>query len=570
MRTPTAAEKHPPEYRIHKYWARKPANVVREFIEAHAQPGDAVLDPFCGSGVTVIEAAKLGRRAVGIDLNPTAAMIARTSTQACDLDELQSVWDRLMESWLPQCREAYALEDREPARYCVHGLMVRCPNCDGTARADACPRNGNRRRCPHCKETLNCSLMNACGSQVVSVHGASGETLSSSEELTRQTKTSAAAIGTSRMRERFDRPLLANSRILAHAGMTTASLFTKRNFSLLSLLAEAIRAQDAAASTKDALWTAFTSAVASCSRLIPYRNNMQGGGPAWTVPGFWVPPLHLERNPALHLPTRFNKLVKGLRRLSGALGTQPVSIRVGDACEELRKRPREKFRYVFADPPYGDSVPYLEFSQIWNCWLDGPRPDFDREAVVSDRADPPCRWDEYAVRLTDIFAEVRQAMLPDGRLTVTFNNLDVKAWAALLGALQASRFVCEDVRYQTPAVVAAKASFSPTGSCLGDVYATFFLGGANANDADVSYADAEAVTDRLREAEALRGGAVSRVTQTRTAALTVLEENVRADALLDLEGRFASLPGKTPPIPADCPLFAQIQAALEAVNQSVR
>ena len=52
---------HPPMYLMHKYWARKPHNVVREYIEHYTKKGDIVLDPFCGSGVTVLEALKADR-----------------------------------------------------------------------------------------------------------------------------------------------------------------------------------------------------------------------------------------------------------------------------------------------------------------------------------------------------------------------------------------------------------------------------------------------------------------------------------------------------------------------------
>ena len=49
--------------------------------------GDIVLDPFCGSGTTCVAAAKLGRRFIGIDVNPEAIEI--TSSR---LDELGEAW----------------------------------------------------------------------------------------------------------------------------------------------------------------------------------------------------------------------------------------------------------------------------------------------------------------------------------------------------------------------------------------------------------------------------------------------------------------------------------------------
>jgi DNA modification methylase len=58
---------------MHKFWARKPHNIVRHYIESYSRDGEIVLDPFCGSGVTPLEAMKQGRKAIAVDLDPIAA-----------------------------------------------------------------------------------------------------------------------------------------------------------------------------------------------------------------------------------------------------------------------------------------------------------------------------------------------------------------------------------------------------------------------------------------------------------------------------------------------------------------
>ena len=59
----------PARYRLHKYWSRKPPDLVAERIAAATGPGDLVLDPFVGSGTTALVALQAGRRVVGIELN---------------------------------------------------------------------------------------------------------------------------------------------------------------------------------------------------------------------------------------------------------------------------------------------------------------------------------------------------------------------------------------------------------------------------------------------------------------------------------------------------------------------
>src|SRR5256885_1998081 len=64
------AETHSAEYLLHKYWSRKPHNVIRESLRTLLPDGGRLLDPFCGSGVVVSEAARVGIAAHGVDVNP--------------------------------------------------------------------------------------------------------------------------------------------------------------------------------------------------------------------------------------------------------------------------------------------------------------------------------------------------------------------------------------------------------------------------------------------------------------------------------------------------------------------
>jgi 16S rRNA G966 N2-methylase RsmD len=68
-----SAKRH---YGIHPYFTRRPANVVRAYIKRFTQPGEYVLDPFGGSGVTAVEAMLLNRHGIHNDLNPFANFIA--------------------------------------------------------------------------------------------------------------------------------------------------------------------------------------------------------------------------------------------------------------------------------------------------------------------------------------------------------------------------------------------------------------------------------------------------------------------------------------------------------------
>ncbi len=53
-----------------KHPTQKPLALLERIITASTQEGDLILDPFMGSGTTGVAAVKLGRKFVGIDVNP--------------------------------------------------------------------------------------------------------------------------------------------------------------------------------------------------------------------------------------------------------------------------------------------------------------------------------------------------------------------------------------------------------------------------------------------------------------------------------------------------------------------
>ena len=78
-------------YKIHPFYTKQPSNVVGEYIRHFCPEGGLVVDPFCGSGVTAIEALTNRRRAVCLDLDPLAVFITgQTCLAAVDLN---AYWD---------------------------------------------------------------------------------------------------------------------------------------------------------------------------------------------------------------------------------------------------------------------------------------------------------------------------------------------------------------------------------------------------------------------------------------------------------------------------------------------
>jgi len=72
---------------MHPYFTKQASNVVSAYIENFTIEGDTVLDPFCGTGVSAIEALAKRRKAIVFDINPLACFITEQTVAQIDTNK---------------------------------------------------------------------------------------------------------------------------------------------------------------------------------------------------------------------------------------------------------------------------------------------------------------------------------------------------------------------------------------------------------------------------------------------------------------------------------------------------
>lgn len=138
-----------PIYQIHKWFARRlgcsfrallvgavepeAADFWKAYYETASFAGITVLDPFVGGGTSVVEAARLGASAIGVDVDPIACAVTTAELAAASIDDL-----------LPALRALQATVGRTVARLhrargpngealtAIHHFWVQvvaCPSC---------------------------------------------------------------------------------------------------------------------------------------------------------------------------------------------------------------------------------------------------------------------------------------------------------------------------------------------------------------------------------------------------------------------------------------------------------
>jgi DNA modification methylase len=71
------------------YPTQKPEALLERLIQACSAPGDLVLDPYAGSGTSLVVATRLGRRALGMDSSPEALDVIRQRLDALGIQPLE-------------------------------------------------------------------------------------------------------------------------------------------------------------------------------------------------------------------------------------------------------------------------------------------------------------------------------------------------------------------------------------------------------------------------------------------------------------------------------------------------
>ena len=113
---------------LHPYAAKCPPQLVRYGLRYYSKAGDLVLDPMSGSGTTLAEAHRLGRHAIGYDIDPLARLIAAVKVSEIADHEIERHYVKVA-----QLTEAdlKALKSRRPsASVKTRALLPDFPNRD--------------------------------------------------------------------------------------------------------------------------------------------------------------------------------------------------------------------------------------------------------------------------------------------------------------------------------------------------------------------------------------------------------------------------------------------------------
>ena len=508
------AKPHTPVYKMHRYFARRPWSVFRSLIEHYSNPGSIILDPFCGGGVTVVEGLRLGRKVIGVDLNPLATFVTRCEVLPCDLEQLEKefehieaeVKDKINALYMTTCPRC---EKKVPADWFEWSNVYECAECHTENIVSECKKlRAGTYQCKGCKEPLQplktirkppvminvfvgCPKCNEKSIKPPDEHDI---------ELAQKVESEFNKLSAPYKKQIPDDPFPDGDRqrddALYQKGIRKfVDLFTKRN-----LLANAM-VKDAISMSKNLfLWHTFSASLRFTNRMVFRQEGWQGGKPIeWAGHAYWIPEVSIEQNVLSCFRNRSRAILRGKRDTQEEPGEYPREAKDwNDLAKEdenasfwlltqsahVLSLPDQMVDAIITDPPYGGNVQYLELSAFWVVWIreilgNEGTIDFSNEAIETRHSGFPTAKNQkhYRDMLYKIFKECQRVLKPYRWMVMTFHNREFEVWNSIhLAAHDAGFKLAEhDGMIYQPAIKHYENTMHTraSGSMLGDFILSF-------------------------------------------------------------------------------------------------
>ncbi|MCK6624982.1 MAG: hypothetical protein L6R45_07370 [Anaerolineae bacterium] len=443
-------------YDAHTYHTKVPPEAIARLIEHYTEPGNLVLDPFCGSGMTGVAALQTQRRPLLFDLSPAATFIAlnfltpiaENLYQQAIQEILAAIHDEELKLYGTHCRKCSKLV---PMEYMVWSYGLICSFCQkefvlwDVARDERADVRESKIRtefdCPHCGQHLQKRKLRrtrlypvqigyrCCDSGLQETQCAPNDyDLEIIAACDRQGVPAELWYPTAKL------PVGVNTRqAIVHGLNSIDALYTTRNLQAIARLWDiARRWPDEALSLK--LMFTVTSLYQRVTRLSEFR--FWGG--SGNIANYNVPMIFNEQNV-------FKVFRRKAKTIQNYLATwlhppkTPFCISTQSATN-LHPLPDNSIDYIFTDPPFGSNINYSEMNYLWEAWL-GVFTNTQHEAIVNRVQNKTIQ--NYQELMTQAFSEMYRVLKPNRWLTLEFHNSSAEVWSAVQLALAASGFHLE-------------------------------------------------------------------------------------------------------------------------------
>lgn len=477
-------------YNAHPYHTKVPYKAIMRYILHYTEPGDVVLDGFCGTGMTGVAAnmcahpeamfkAEIAsdmphihwgkRYPILNDLSPAATFIAHNYNAKADVTVFTEEATEIMLEAQKECAWMYETNPDDNLvggffgspkgviNYTVWSDVMICPHCgDEIVFYDAAVdcltgKVSDSFACPKCRALLKKS---DCEKALDTIFDLS---LNKTITVIKQKPVLINyQLGKKKYNKQPDEHDLAvlerindlnipywfpkdrlcegrESRRNDKIGITHVHhFFFKRTLYVLAKIFDLIDKTE----NPDLMRIMFTSQIINISKMNRFRPTVSF--PYNPLSGtMYVSSMISEANPFNAYGGKIKKFAEALKyNMENA-----YCISTGSTTQLAV--PDKSCDYIFTDPPFGDNLNYSELSFLWEAWLKVIT-NSKYEAIVNTAVGKALP--EYQELMTRCFTEYFRVLKPNRWMTVEFHNSKNAVWNAIQESLQRSGFIVADIR----------------------------------------------------------------------------------------------------------------------------
>ncbi|MDE0067319.1 MAG: DNA methyltransferase [Acidimicrobiaceae bacterium] len=430
-------------YRAHSYHTKVPVEGLVQLIEHYTDPGDVVLDPFCGSGQTGVAAVLTGRHAVLSDLSPAAVHIARGYTTRVDPDRFKQVASELLVGLGPLEMDLYGVPGGR-IEYTVWSDVYQCVTCEREILFwDAAVDH----HAGAVLKTLSCPVGHGPFKKT-DLHWLRSQPVQENVSLDGQSARLVRSVETEGQRNGVERVSIPHwfptvpwepwremwrSQHDFQGIATSADFFTARNLYALSALWDAI-ARVEEDTIRAGLRFVFTASVNRASRRYQWHPKRPTNVLSSTM---YVASLNYEFNVFSLFRRKIATITDMYRQTWEAPGSCEVHL---GSAEQLAWAADRSVDYVFTDPPFGSNIYYSDSSFLWEAWL-GEQTDVAAETVVNRRLTAELgrtTLDDYEKAMSRAMGEISRVIRAGAWASLQFHNSDDAVWSSIQNAVDSA------------------------------------------------------------------------------------------------------------------------------------
>lgn len=452
-------------YNAHSYHTKVPPEGIVPYLEHYTRPGDLVLDPFCGSGMTGVASLMTGRNAILNDLSPAATHIAYNYCTPLDTAALRREFERIKEAvrdefdWLygTTCDKGH----HAVIQYTIWSDVFRCRSCRGEivlwdAAVDHAKGVVSQKfRCPGCGGgPWSKTDLDLVRSEPVEAVLECRGTCRTSRGKPKRYRRRPTTRDVSRLAEieRAEIPYwyptnpFSNDREMWRGGHRDRGVFricdfwTRRNLRAVAriwLEIQGAQAERYLRAMRFLLTSVILGHTSKLSRVIfkdsgtPILTSNQTGT-------LYVPSFSVEKNVIEAVSRKYDDVCVGL---TTALSSHARATVINGPAQGIPASDRS-VDYIFTDPPFGSNIFYADCSLLWESWL-GYFTDERYEAVWNKSKKPAeggKTLDDYERLMAEAFAEMYRVLKPGRWASVVFHNSDDRVWQAIQRGAVAAGF----------------------------------------------------------------------------------------------------------------------------------